>query len=218
MCAPRRQSSFTQAPTLRRPERPASLPPMSVLAPSFTMEPLCLRRLASRGPRRRWIPSQWAASFGNSRSQDRWPQLKALHRGRSRSGTDVEPNASNQRSPQQGPLEIRGQPGFRSTAASAVFATPQFRRTAAPAARRTAAPSFSARSFFDSRTSPVPLYPEIGRSHRIPALPPNRPNPGFTTKSAGITVSRFTGKSAIITKSVASPALALNRPVATIPR
>jgi hypothetical protein len=44
--------------------------------------------------------------------------------------------------------------------------------------------SFPAASFFDNRTSPLPLYLEIGRSHRIPALPANPPIPRFTTESS----------------------------------
>jgi hypothetical protein len=41
------------------------------------------------GPPRRRKTSQLSALMFVSRSQDRWPQLKALHGGRSRSGTDV---------------------------------------------------------------------------------------------------------------------------------
>jgi hypothetical protein len=81
------------APTLRR-QTPSSAAGHERLRATFAPRFPENTGPPKLSPRKSPPPSQPAATLADSRSQNRWPQLKALHRGRSRSGTDVEPNAS----------------------------------------------------------------------------------------------------------------------------
>jgi len=144
---------------------------MSGIAPALSAEPPCLLALASQALLRRRKSSQPAASFPNSRSQDRWPQLKALHRGRSRSGTDVKPNARARRSTTavsmcRPPTAATEVPHYQQHPLHAVPPHPASRRTAPSATphhqlfrgiQLFAAPHFDNRISPEATESPISL-------------------------------------------------------------